>query len=392
MGILDSFKRLFSKKIYLSSDDIQKFYVATPKLKKRIPVNSVIVVPEGSVCVACVENKPCDLLNPGEFVLNGASLPQTFKRGDYNKLKKNGRTSSYFGVQLYCISDAICPIEFDVGKFTIKDHYYGKQKVDISISLKFKCVEPMKFFKILLHEKPNIRKERVLPTLISWFSYDIITFFKKRRTTIDEFMHYTTEINNQLIEILTKRFQGIGIHINEFYVEDIILPEKLVRDITENRKLSLEIHSQIETFEACMNEDGVYEPVEFVRSEEQTKDSILDRNYANIPTQNPNIDDDDYGQVVLNSAQTEYDLEMEELEKSIVHEENRQVTEEQSKQTNKVTTKFCTNCHKQVPDYALFCPYCASAITLGEKTCPNCFAINSSDAIYCCKCATKLEE
>lgn len=389
MGIVETFKKLFSKKIYLKSDDIQKYYIATPKLKKRIPVNSVVVVPEGSICVACVNNKPCDLLNPGEFVLNGASLPQTFKRGDYNKLKKNGRTSNYFGVQLYCISTSICPIEFDVGKFTIKDHYYGRQKVDIEMSIKFKCIEPLKFFKILLHEKPNIRKERVLPTLIDWFSYDIITFFKKRRTTIDEFMHYTTSLNAELVEVLSKRFNAIGIQINEFFVEDIILPEKLVRDITENRKLSLEIHSQIDTFEACMNEDGMYEPVEFVRSDEQTKDSILDRNYANVQAPNQDVDADEYGQVVLNSAQQEYELEMQEIERSSTHEENRRQIEQVNQNNN---TKFCTNCHKLVPDYALFCPYCASAITLGEKTCPNCFQVNSNDAIYCCKCATKLED
>lgn len=363
MGLIDIFKTKFGKKIYINEEELIDFFCVPVRLKKkRIKINTIINIPENACVISCFRGKPCDLLPSGEIALNAGSLPVLFKKNNYQEnINKTGRVSNYFEVELYALSTNLHRLEFDVGKFVIKDSTYGKQKVSLSISVDVKLLDAMKFFKVLLHEHPNLRKKNVKNIICDWISYDAVNLLKKYKFTIDDFMMYTNNINNRISTEIIKRFGAVGIEIREFVIKDVVLPEALVREIETNRQMSFEIHSRISDFEAVMKEDGYESPVNFVRNPEQTKDSVFENNY-HIP-----VEENKFEQGIVYNRQSYF-----------------------SGGGAESYGKICEECGREVPSEANFCPYCASKIKPEVNTCENCGANNISDADYCYNCGKKL--
>ena len=208
MGIINVFRTKFGKKIKIDEELVADNLCVPVRLKKkRIKINSVINIPEGVTVVGCYRGKPCDILPSGEITLNAGSLPLVFKKSNYEaNIKKTGRVSNYFETELYALSTCTHRLEFDVGRFVIKDSYYGKQKVNLTIECDVKIMDAMKFFKVLIHEYPNLKKKNVKNVVCGWISYDTINVLKKQRYTIDEYMLYTSNINARASEEIIKRF------------------------------------------------------------------------------------------------------------------------------------------------------------------------------------------
>lgn len=363
MGIMNIFRTKFGKKIKIDEQLVaDNFCVFIRLKKKRVKINSVIDIPEGVTVVGCYRGKPCDILPSGEITLNAGSLPFVFKKSNYEgNIKKTGKISNYFEAELYALSTYIHRLEFDVGRFVIKDSCYGKQKVNITIECDVKLMDVMKFFKVLIHEHPNLKKKNVKNVVCNWISYDTINVLKKQKYNIDEYMLYTSNINAKVGEEIVKRFSAVGIEIKNFNIKDIILPDDVVRDIEIDRSTSLEIHSKISDFEAVMKEDGVISHVDFVRSNDQLSDSVFENNY-HVPTPENKF------------------------EEGMVY--NRQSYFKSGGVTS--GGKICEECGREVPSEANFCPYCATKIKSDINLCEKCGANNILDADFCYNCGSKL--
>ena len=363
MGMINILKTKFGKKIYISEEELVESFCKNIRLKsKRLKINTGMIIPQNACAIACYKGKPCDILPSGEILLNAGSLPVLFKKCDYQgDIKKTGKVSNYFEVELYALSLDLHRLEFDVGKFVVKDTCYGKQKINLSISADVKVVDPMKFFKVLIHEHPNLKKKRVKDIVCDWIAFDTINLLKKMKFNIDDFMVYTSNINAQISENIIKRFGAVGIEVRDYKIVDVILPDELVREIETNRRMSFEIHTKISDFEAIMREDGYESQVRFVRDNEQTRESVFETNY-----QNP-----------CGEVQSEDGLKI-----------NRQSYFSYGGVAS--FGKICQDCGREVPTEANFCPYCASRIKPDINTCDNCGANNISDADFCYNCGKKL--
>jgi len=389
MGLFGLLKGLWSKKLTVKEIELDNFFVTKLNLKKNIAVNTTLVVPENSVCVASLKGKPCDTLKTGEYQLNANSLPILFKKGKYNKLNKYGVVPSHFSADFYFVSLCDNIIEFDVGKYKIKDICYGKQYVNMTIRIDFRLNDAIKFFKLLLYEHPKVKKEKVLSIVSGWFASDIVSYMKKRAYNIDDYMSYTRGFNADLNQILKGRFIAMGLEVVETILLDIILSDKLIRDITENRSLSLQVHSQINDFDAFINEDGVISGANVVKDEEQTKGSIAE-GYASANSLK-NIEDV-YNETYINEN-------LDNLDNAQKLEYNGNFFSNLNSDANNCSMNnsfgncgevLCPNCHRSIPDYATFCPYCASRMNVSVKICPNCGASNSADSMYCYNCGNTL--
>ena len=363
MGIIDIFKTKFGKKIYVNEEElIDKFCVSIRLKKKRIKINTVINVPDNACVISCYKGKPCDLLPSGEISLNAGSLPILFKRSDYQgDIKRSGKVSNYFEVEMYALSMNLHRLEFDVGKFVVKDKCYGKQKVNLILAVDVKVLDAMKFFKVLTHEHPNLRKKNVKNIICDWVSYDTVNLLKKHKFNIDDYMIYTNDINNRVATEIIKRFGAVGLEIKNLVIQDVVLPDALVREIESNREMCFEIHSKISDYEAVMREDGYESQVSFVRNADQIQSSVFENNY------HIQVEDNNCARGMVVNRQSYFS-------------------------GNGVYSvgKVCNECGREVPSEANYCPYCASKILGDVNTCDSCGANNILDADYCYNCGKKL--
>lgn len=269
---------LFSKKIKVKEEELQEYFcVKHKKSGKKVYLNTELIVPENCVCVFCYKTKPCDVLQVGEYQLNGNSLPLLYKKGNFNKPNKRNYIPNYFFANIWFASTNNFWLDFDIDKFVVKDRVYGKQKICLSMKINIKLNDATKFFKTLLYERPHISKRKVIGEIIYWFETDIRKFLKRQGYNIDDFMCYTRGFNQELHSLLCDRFVNTGIEIIETSLEDIIMDDELVREINDNRNLSYQIHSSLKDFDIAMNNDGVKTQVNFERSGEQLEGSIAQK-------------------------------------------------------------------------------------------------------------------
>lgn len=275
MGV---FGKLFSKTIRVKENDLQKYFcVKHKKSGKKIYLNTNLEVPENCTCTFCYRNKPCETLNAGQYQLNGNSLPMLYKKGNFNKPNKRNYIPGYFFANIWFASKNNKWIEFDIDKFVIKDKTYGKQKICLSMKVNLSIDDAGKFFKSLLYDRPHISSKRVLNAIIKWIQIDVRKFLKRQCYNIDDFMCYTRGFNEELHNLLCDRFTPMGINIVETDLDDVIMGDELVREITDNRRLSFQVHSNMQDFDIMMNSDGVKSGINFERSAEQLQGSVAEK-------------------------------------------------------------------------------------------------------------------
>ncbi|MBQ8749893.1 MAG: SPFH domain-containing protein [Clostridia bacterium] len=290
------FGSLFSKKIKVKDEDLQDYFcVKHKKSGKRIYLNTELIVPENCLCVFCYRNKPCDVIGTGEYQLNGNSLPMLYKKGGYNKPNKRNYIPNYFFANIWFASTNAIWLDFDIENFVVKDRIYGKQKLCFSMKINIKIDDATKFFKNLLYERPRISKKRVISEIIYWFKKDIKKHLKRQGYNIEDYMCYTRGFNQELHSLLSDRFVPMGLTIIETDLEDIIMPDELVREITDNRNLSYHIYSTMKDFDLAMNNDGFKTQVDFARSTEQMQGSIAEKYMT--PSQDTSIKMDAFDEI-----------------------------------------------------------------------------------------------
>lgn len=285
---------LFSKKIKVQQEELERFHcVKHKKSNHKLKLNTNLIVPENCKCVFCYGTRPCEVFSTGTYKLNGNSLPELYKRGNFNKPNKKNVLPDYFVAGIWFASENNKWIEFEIKNFKIKDRLYGKQKLIFCLKVNFAIDNYIRFFQEILHDYPRITSGKIMQVIAKWFENDIRKYLKRQGYMIDDLLCYTKGYNAELQDLLVKRFTGMGLKILETSLDDIIMKPELVREITDNRNLSFNIHSTLKDYEIAMNNDGVKSPVTFERSAEQMQGSIVEK--YTTPTQDDNMQmDDDY--------------------------------------------------------------------------------------------------
>lgn len=366
MGLLGLFKKR-SKKLKYNVSDLDNFFVVDIK-RKNIEINSYINIPEQSIGIACFKNKVCDVLNIGEVFLNFNSLPNLFKKGKYNSPNKYGRMPNAFAGEIYILSLCDRVIEFNVGEYRIKDEMYGRQKINLELRVTFKLNDAQKFLKIMLSEHRGLHNGKALLYLSHWFSEDIIKYMKKQNYNIDDYMCYTKGFNNDLHSLLANRFSAVGVEILSVELIDIVLDEKLVRDINENRSLSLNMNERDSGYDATICEDGVQYNVGVTYDCSQTQGSLAEK-YTTV------------------GAQSEYEQAMNEV---IEDDCNKSFFDNLVGQTPNAGSR-CKFCGNPIEVGSAYCRNCGNRLDVGYVICPLCSTENAPESNFCKNCGAKLK-
>lgn len=348
MGLFQKFKKAFSSTLELKEGSLEDNLITRMHFKKPIKLGTSINVKEGTMCVVGAGTTMCEVLEPGEYELTGATIPKSFKAGNFCPTVKRGRGKNaktevvkYFKPTIYFLNVNDFVIDFESGKFCLADRLYGKPKINVKFRVGFYVVDAIEFVNALSVDWGYLKCDKVLSRLATWFSDDLVYMINKQGFTVEELYKEGEKTCEILIAALKKRFSGLGMEIKSLEIEDVILPPNVVRELAENTRTSKEIGD----YTAHIN--GFEGDATFV----QVNDSEINMSAPPIE-----LTSDSLGQPV-------------------------------------VETKVCEKCGYETKENIKFCPMCATPLN-SEKflTCPICGMNVSKDSYACFNCGEILKK
>lgn len=342
MGFLSKLKSMFSNSLELKEGCLEDNVITRMEFRKPIKLGTKLTVKEGTMCVVGAGTTACELLEPGEYELTGATIPKSFKVGNFcpnvkRGIGKKAKTEmvKYFKPTIYFLNVNDFVIDFESGKFALNDKLYAKPKVNVQFRLKFYVSNAIDFVNTLAIDWGYLKCDKVLSRIATWVSDDLITIIQKQCFSVEELYKEGDKTCEILLVALKKRFEGIGIEIKELQITDVIIPPNVARELAENTKTSQELgeySAQINGFEA----DATLIQV-----------SENDINMSAPPIELKLTDD----------GGVEYEV------------------------------KVCKKCGYETKDKLKFCPMCAQPFEQQDfRTCPVCGMNVSLDATSCFNC------
>jgi len=229
------FKALFNKNIECADKLKNNLIYLYPK--RTIFVGKTVLVPNDSVAVFVFKDRVSDVLNAGKFILNEATLPETFSRinsGIFGK-KKGYRTVKKFNADIYFVS--------------LEEKHYFEFFSDIPFVFKTKNFGKVKGYSMgmctLKMFKPDLLVEKLL---------DIYAYLKKgileketgfiignvvnkilERINIDftNILIHTEEVGNYIDGEIEYAFDNLGFRVTNVDVESMSFNKKQQLQINE---------------------------------------------------------------------------------------------------------------------------------------------------------------
>ena len=342
MGFFEKIKKAIGKTLELEEGALGDNLITRMELKKPIKLGSSLNVKEGTMCVIGAATTMCEVLEPGEYELTGATIPKSFKVGKFCPTVKRGRGKlarteivKYFKPTIYFLNVNDFVIDFESGKFALADKLYGKPKINIKFNLKFYVSNAVDFVNALAIDWGYLKCNKVLSRLAAWFADDLITIINKQGYTVEELYREGEKTCELLLTALKKRFEGLGIEIKSLEISDVILPPEVVKEVAENTRTSKEIGE----YSAKIN--GFEADAKFI----QVNDTEINMSAPPIE-----IKSNDLGEPVIE-------------------------------------TKVCSKCGYETKENIKLCPMCATPFNQEQFiTCPICGTNASIDAQVCFRC------
>ena len=338
------FKKLFNKSIELKEGKLDDNLITRMEFSKPIKFGSSLVVKPGQICVVGAGTLACEVLEPNEYELTGATIPKSFKAGNFCPNVKRGKGKNakvemvkYFRPTIYFINVQDFLIDFETETFALNDKLYRKPKVKIKFVVKFYVKDAVKFVNTLAIDWGYLKCDKVLNKIAAWLSDDIVRIVKKHGYSLEELQKEREKTAELLLESIKTSFKGMGMEFRSLEITDVVLPSNVVNEYIENSKTS--------------NEIGEYTA--------QIDGFTADANFVKVNEDELNMSAPPIEIVSQNEEGNEF----------------------------KVKSKVCSKCGYETVDNIKYCPMCAHPLDEEDfRTCPVCGVNLSRDAGHCFNC------
>ncbi len=236
MGLINFFKKLFSKKVIQMPTKKQDIVIQPQSSGyTTVEIGQKILVEEGWNAVIVAKDTVLDVFGEGTHEISLAYIPKTTKALglDKGKVQKNGQTAeivlpSKFKCDLYFVKTSyIEKRKWQSGMIKVREK--GKKKFSYSAvgTYSFQVQEPAKFVGLFLIEWAKIKPGKAIKkfdAMVSELITDIL-WFKKFKSTkaLSEY-----EFGNLTLKPLVfKNFKKYGVAVTDVNVENIIYPQNL---------------------------------------------------------------------------------------------------------------------------------------------------------------------
>lgn len=238
MGIFDKIKEKLSNEFidiveWLDFTDDTIAY-RFERYQNEIKNNAKLIVREGQKAVFINEGKLADVFEPGTYTLNTQNLPilSTLKGWKYG-------FNSPFKAEVYFVNTTLFTDEKWGTKnpITLSDERFGLVEIRAFGTYAFKIADAGKFIVDIVGTDNNFTNFEINEHLKSLIATRFTDTVGEANLPIELYAANTTELSETCKEVMQPEFQGVGISLERFFIENVSMPEELKKEIFEYSRL-----------------------------------------------------------------------------------------------------------------------------------------------------------
>ncbi|MAZ26913.1 MAG: antifreeze protein [Cytophagaceae bacterium] len=263
MGIFDKIKEKLSHEFidiiewldYTDDTIAHRF----ERYQNEIKNNAKLIVREGQTAVFINEGQLADVFGPGTYTLNTQNLPilTTLKGWKYG-------FDSPFKAEVYFVNTHLFTDEKWGTKnpITLSDDRFGLVEIRAFGTYAFRISDAGKFIKDIVGTDGNFTNFEINEHLKSLIATRFTDTVGEANLPIELYAANTTELSDTCKEVMQPEFDGVGISLERFFIENVSMPEELKKEIFEYSrldKLDLDKLTKFKTakaIEAAANSEG----------------------------------------------------------------------------------------------------------------------------------------
>lgn len=263
MGIFDKIKEKLSHEFidiiewldYTDDTIAHRF----ERYQNEIKNNAKLIVREGQTAVFINEGQLADVFGPGTYTLSTQNLPilSTLKGWKYG-------FDSPFKAEVYFVNTRLFTDEKWGTKnpITLSDDRFGLVEIRAFGTYAFRVSDAGKFIKDIVGTDGTFTNFEINEHLKSLIATRFTDTVGEANLPIELYAANTTELSDTCKEVMQPEFQGVGISLERFFIENVSMPEELKKEIFEYSrldKLDLDKLTKFKTakaIEAAANNEG----------------------------------------------------------------------------------------------------------------------------------------
>ncbi len=246
MGFFSKVKRLFSSTISLPNDASDDLVSPYSLKRAKYKVNKKISVPMDYLAAFVINDRVCDLLEPGEYVLNFNSIPNTFRKNKMDKVPNNGRAKKFFYVDIYFVNMGKMTDMYwkSPSRFKLKTEQFGKIKGYFEGTATYRVLDTSGLLRIILMDYPFIRSHLAANVIADLIGQTVNDYIADATIPFTTMLTDNYTLSTTLKDYVAPRLEECGIEILSLSVTSINLKKK--EQMLVNQYLSEYRRSNIE--------------------------------------------------------------------------------------------------------------------------------------------------
>ncbi|MFN5182793.1 MAG: SPFH domain-containing protein [Bacteroidota bacterium] len=235
MGLFDKLRNEFVDIIEWLDDQHETIVWRFPRYQNEIKMGAKLVCREGQQAVFINEGKIADIFSPGTHTLTTQNLPilATLKGWKYG-------FNSPFKAEVYFVNTT----QFTDQKWgtknpiTVEDARFGFIELRAFGNYNFRVVDAGKFITEIVGTDGNFTIEEINGQLRTKIATSFGVVCSKENIPIEKFLGNFSDLQPVFQEKLNATFDGYGLKLTDFNLENVSMPEELKKEIFEYTRLN----------------------------------------------------------------------------------------------------------------------------------------------------------
>ena len=235
MSFFNCFLSLFKRNI-VCSDVVERHLIYMYPLKRRrIRVNSNIVVRRDFVACFVLGNRISDMLRDGKHRINGSTLPTTFDRLRLGKANKRGKLKKRFRADVYFINlKQFENLQFYSDEpFIAKSEKFGKIRGFCEGVYNINVTEPDIILKYFLNRVAYVKNDYAFRQINIIVGNVVNQVLEKSRLSFSEILLNPSKLKQYLNPHVEETLLDIGLKVTNVELTSLKLTKKIQKRVNE---------------------------------------------------------------------------------------------------------------------------------------------------------------
>lgn len=221
------FRKIFHNKITLPAKNAGDLVVFCRQTNNSLKIGTKAEVPDGFALVTVHYNKVCDVLNIGDYELDGTTVPiimkycqkQATKRGEF-------LPNSVFADVYFVALSRNSSFDFLTPNYICTKGQTGKVKIRLKGTFRLHMINVSRFMQDFCDSYAVVKNKRVLKDLSYYVGRCAERAFDKNDFVLSDFLGGKDKIANVILRNVGELEKDLGVKIYDVVVTEVLVPRR----------------------------------------------------------------------------------------------------------------------------------------------------------------------